>query len=59
MIIFWFLIIVGIVAIIKCFNDKTRHKESAIERLERKYARGEISKDNFDKMKEKITEMRS
>jgi len=59
MIIFWLLFIVGIVAIIKWFNDKTMYEVSALEILEKKYVRGEISKDNFDKIKEKITEMRS
>lgn len=59
MIIFWFLIIVAIIVIIKWFYYKTRQKESAIEILERRYARGEISKEDFNKMKEIITEMRS
>jgi len=57
-IIFWLLIILGIAAIIRWFNAKTWNKESSIEILEKRYAKGEISKEEFEKMKEKITERR-
>lgn len=54
-IVFWLLLILGIVAIIKWFNAKTRLKKSYIQILEKRYAKGEISKENFEKMKEHIT----
>lgn len=54
-IIFWLLIILGIAAIIRWFNAKTWNKESSIEILEKRYAKGEISKEEFEEMKEKIT----
>ena len=57
-IIFWLLIILGIAAIIRWFNAKTWKKESSIEILEKRYAKGEISKEEFEKMKEKIKERR-
>jgi len=57
-IIFWLLIILGIAAIIRWFNAETRNKESPIEILEKRYAKGEISKEEFEKMKEKIKERR-
>lgn len=53
-IIFWLLIILGIVAIVRWFNAQTRNKESSIEILEKRYARGEISKEEFERMKEKM-----
>jgi len=36
--------ILGIAAIIRWFNAETRDKESPIEILERRYAKGETSK---------------
>lgn len=55
-IVFWLLIIFGLAAIISWFNSKTRLKESSLEILEKRYAKGEISEEVFQKMKEKITE---
>lgn len=57
-IIFWLLIVLGIVAIVRWFNAKTRNEESSIEVLEKRYAKGEISKEEFEKMKQQITERR-
>lgn len=55
MIIFWLVLILGIVAILKWFNAKTRHDQSSIEILEKRYAKGEISKEDLDRIKQKIT----
>jgi len=43
-IIFWLLFILGIAAIIKWFNAKTRLNKTSLEILEKRYAKGEISK---------------
>ncbi|MAT38727.1 MAG: electron transporter RnfE [Ectothiorhodospiraceae bacterium] len=58
-IIFCLLIIFGIAAIIRWFNTTTSDKESSIEILEKRYAKGEISKEDFEKMKKEITERRN
>ncbi|MGH7799992.1 MAG: SHOCT domain-containing protein [Thermodesulfobacteriota bacterium] len=57
MIIVWVLIILGAVAIFKWITkSKTESSESALEMLKKRYAKGEISEEEFNKMKEKITE---
>ncbi len=53
-IIFWLLIVLGIVAIVRWFNAKTKNEESPIQILEKRYARGEISKDDYEMRKEKM-----
>ena len=53
-IVFWLFIIFGIAAIIRWFNAKTQFKKSSLEILEGRYAKGEISKQDFEKMKEEI-----
>lgn len=51
---FWLILILGIVAILKWFSAKTRLEQSSLEILEKRYAKGEISKEDFEKMKEQI-----
>jgi putative membrane protein len=59
MIIIWVLIILGAVATFKWIaGSKMRSSESALEILKKRYAKGEISEEEFNKMKEKITERR-
>ncbi len=53
MIIVWVLIILGAVAIFKWITkSKTESSESALEMLKKRYAKGEISEEEFNKMKE-------
>lgn len=54
---FWVLIILGIVLFIKTIVRGDRNPgghESAIEILRKRYARGEISREEFEKMKDDI-----
>ena len=59
MILFWVLIIVGIVVVTKWFavgsshNDQTREK-TAFDVLKERYARGEISREEFEQKKRDI-----
>jgi putative membrane protein len=60
MLVFWIAVIVGIVFLIRWVSTRTREHggfgESAIEILKKRYARGEITKEEFEKMKKDIGE---
>ncbi len=55
--IFWILIIIGLVLLIKYLwegGGARRAQESALEILKKKYARGEISKEEFEEKKKDL-----
>ncbi len=55
--IFWILVIIGLVLLIKYLwegSGAKRGEESALEILKKKYARGEISKEEFEKKKKDL-----
>lgn len=62
MIVFWTLVILGIIALVKWVAIQGRvnsnDSEPALEILRRRYARGEIIEEEFKKMREKIFERR-
>jgi putative membrane protein len=52
--IFWILVIIGLVLLIKYLWESggaKREQESALEILKKRYARGEISKEEFEEKK--------
>lgn len=53
-IVFWLAFIFGIMALVRWFNSKSQFKKSSLESLQERYAKGKISKENFEKMKEEI-----
>lgn len=60
MMFFWVLIIVGIVLIVRWLFTRGAQKpsstdETALEILKRRYARGEINKEEFEAMKRDLT----
>lgn len=58
MILLWVLAIVGVIYLVKGFMSRTRTdpgtQESALDILKARYARGEISDDEFEEMKQKL-----
>jgi len=57
MILFWVLIIVGIVYLVKIVAGGTNtgeKKEDALEILKKRYARGEISREEFEEKKKDL-----
>ncbi len=60
MLVFWGLIIVGLVLLVRWLWDQTRHGagpgaiEAPLDILKRRYARGEISKEEYDRMKQDL-----
>ena len=60
MLLFWVLIIVGIVLVVRWLLNQGGQKPpqtdaSALEILEKRYAQGEIDKEKFDAMKQDLT----
>jgi len=55
MLLFWGLIIAGAVLVVRWLVDQTRSpalgSETALDVLKRRYAKGEITKEQFDAMK--------
>jgi putative membrane protein len=57
MIIFWGLVIVGVIFIVRYLIGATKGangKESALDILKKRYARGEIDKEEFEQKKKDI-----
>ncbi len=61
MLIFWVLIIAGIVLVVRWLVDQWRPgsasgpgPESALDILKKRYARGEIGKEEYDRMKQDL-----
>jgi len=57
MILFWVLVIAGIVALIKWLaSSSTQRGETPHEILKARYARGEIGKDEYERMRHELQE---
>ncbi len=60
MLLFWGLIIVGLVLVVRWLWGQTRHGtgpgaiEAPLDILKRRYARGEITKEEYDRMKQDL-----
>ena len=60
MLLFWGLIIVGSVLLVRWLWDQTHHgsgsgaAEAPMDILKRRYARGEITKEDYDRMKQDL-----
>ena len=59
MIVFWGLVIVGIVALVRTLSDRSgpaqgSNPETSSEILRRRYAAGELTKEQFEEMKRNV-----
>ena len=52
--IFWILVIVGIALLINYLLERRGGQESALDVLNKRYARGEITKEEFEEKKNDI-----
>jgi putative membrane protein len=58
MIFFWIVLIIGIVYLVRATlggGGTRREDRSALEILEQRYARGEISEEEFERKRQKLT----
>lgn len=58
MILFWGLVIVGAAYLVKLITGSAKREgrhETALDLLEKRYAKGEISKEEFDKMRDDLS----
>lgn len=53
MFLFWSLVIYGIISLLKGFNPHHK-KDESLEILKVRYAKGEITKDEFEEMKKHL-----
>ncbi len=57
MILFWVLVIAGVVALIKWLaSSSTRRDETPLEILKTRDARGEINKEEYERMRRELQE---
>jgi putative membrane protein len=58
MLVLWALVIIGIVALVRFLNDRGGQSrsdaETPLEILRRRYAAGELTKEQFDEMKRNV-----
>ncbi len=55
MIVFWGLVVLGIVYIIKMIaGGGPKNKETALDLLKKRYAKGEITKEEYERIKDDI-----
>lgn len=54
MILFWVLIILAVIYIARAVSNGRQKEETALDILKKRYAKGEISKEEFEKMKDDL-----
>ncbi len=54
MLLFFGLVVIGTIAVVRWLVTPCRGRESALEILKQRYARGEITREQFEEMKKDI-----
>lgn len=54
MILFWVLIILAVIYIARAVSNGRQKGETALDILKKRYAKGEISKEEFERMKDDL-----
>lgn len=55
MVFFWVLVIMGIIYLIQLIAKGSKREDSALDILKKRYARAEITKDEFEKLRDDLT----
>ncbi len=51
---FWLILLVVIIVLVKLFVSPTKDAESAMDILKKRYAKGEITKEQFEEQKKSL-----
>jgi len=54
MIVFWVMVLFGIAYVIKRITGGAKEEETALDILKKRYAKGELTKDEYDRMKDDL-----
>ncbi len=54
MIIFWVLVIMGVVFLIRIISGSAKKEETALDILKKRYAKGDITREEYDRMRDDL-----
>ena len=54
MIVFWVFVIMGVIFLIRIISGSTKKEETALEILKKRYARGDLTKEEYDRMRDDL-----
>ena len=59
MIVFWVFVIMGVIFLARIISGGTKKEETALDILKKRYARGDITKEEYDRMSADLLNQRS
>ena len=54
MAVFWVLVIMGVVFLIRLISGNTKKEETALDILKKRYAKGDIPKEEYERMRDDL-----
>ena len=54
MIVFWVFVILGVIFLIRIISGSAKKEETALDILKKRYARGDINKEAYDRMRDDL-----